>query len=170
MKKIFIILFIFLISPVFANLYDTPIKLKTVSNELPKLESIKCKFKQEKHLKNVSKPLKSGGDFEFIQGKGVYFYTKYPIVSTNDYTSDKYKQINDIVNSISSGRYSKLEKEFNFYFNKNNSSKWALGMKPKKNSSSFNYISSITLEGEDFIRKIDISQTNGNKTLLWFEK
>ena len=169
MKKILLILSFFIICPAFANLYDNVVKLETISAELPELGNIKCKFRQEKYQNNISKPLKYGGDFEFIKGKGVYFYTKYPIVANSDYTSEKYKQINDIVKAISAKKYSKLEKEFSFYYNTINDS-WALGMKPKKNSSAFNYISSITLEGREYIKKINITQTNGNKTLLWFEK
>ena len=131
--------------------------------------SIKCKFRQEKHLQNIAKPLISSGNFEFVENKGVYFYTLHPIQSTASYTNKNYKQINDIVNAISAKKYSRLEKEFNFYYEES-SDEWTLGLKPKKNSNAYNYISSITIEGSDYISKIDIRQTNGNKTVLWFTK
>ncbi len=171
MKKYSIIIFLLLIlsCPVLADVYNSPSNLESISKQIPKIGSIKCKFRQEKFLQNISKPLISSGDFEFIENKGVYFHTLYPIESTVDYTNKNYKQINDIVNAISAKKYSRLEKEFDFFYEENGN-KWTLGMKPKKNSNAYNYISSITLDGSDYINKIRIQQTNGNKTILWFTK
>lgn len=171
MKKlslIFIFLFLFCDSCL-ANVFDYPKKFSDISKQLPELNSIKCNFKQEKHLQNIQKPLISGGDFEFKKNEGVYFYTTYPIKSTKNFTNKNYKQINDIINGISSKKYSKLEKEFDFYF-EGGKTKWTLGLKPKKNSSVVNYISTITISGEDYIKQISIILSNGNKTYLWFTK
>lgn len=168
-KIISVIFLLFVISPVFADVYDFPTNLESISKNVPKMGSIKCKFKQEKYLRNIEKPLVSSGDFEFAEKNGVYFYTKYPVQSTVDYTNKNYKQINDIVNAVSTKKYSKLEKEFNFYY-QGNSEKWALGMKPKKNSNAYNYVSAITIDGSDYIHKISIQQINGNMTVLWFTK
>lgn len=156
-------------TPVLADVYSSPANLSDISRQIPKMDSIKCKFRQEKYLQNISKPLVSTGDFEFVENKGVYFYTQYPVKSTIDYTNKNYKQINDIIKAISTKKYSKLEKEFNFYFSKSLNT-WSLGMKPKKNSNTYNYISSITIEGSNYIHKVDIQQKNGNKTVLWFTK
>ena len=164
-----LILLIFLSSLAFANLYNKQAALNDISSKLPKMSSIKCKFKQEKYLKNIQNPIISGGDFEYIQNKGVYFYTKYPVESTTNFTNEKYKQINDIVNAISNKKYSKLDREFNFYY-AGDISNWSLGLKPKQSSDAFKFINSITIEGMDYINKISINQTNGNKTLIWFKK
>ena len=172
MKKISILFIIFLIFciPAGANdVYNHPATLEQISNQIPEMKSVKCKFKQEKHLQNIQKPLVSGGDFEFLENKGVYFHTKYPVESTVDYTNKNYKQINDIVKAISTKKYSKLEKEFDFYY-QGKLENWALGMKPKKTSGAYNYISDITINGSDYINKLDITQTNGNKTVIWFTK
>ncbi|MBO6087860.1 outer membrane lipoprotein carrier protein LolA [bacterium] len=170
MKKISIIIFLFFIAfPAFADVYNSPSSLENISKQIPKMGSIKCNFRQEKYLKNIEKPLVSSGDFEFAEKNGVYFYTKYPVQSKVDYTNKNYKQINDVVNAVSSKKYSRLEKEFNFYY-EGNSDKWTLGMKPKENSNAYNYVSSITIDGTDYINKISILQTNGNKTVLWFTK
>ena len=169
MKKISILILLLLSCPVFADVYNSPSNLDKISKQIPKMGSIKCKFRQEKHLQNIAKPLISSGNFEFVENKGVYFYTLHPIQSTASYTNKNYKQINDIVNAISAKKYSRLEKEFNFYYEES-SDEWTLGLKPKKNSNAYNYISSITIEGSDYISKIDIRQTNGNKTVLWFTK
>ena len=171
MKNFSLIFSIFLIfcSPVFSDVYDNHTTLEQITHKIPQMKSIQCKFKQEKHLKNIQKPLVSNGDFEFIENKGVYFHTKYPVESTVDYTNKNYKQINDIVKAISTKKYSKLEKEFDFYY-QGKTDNWTFGMKPKINSGAFNYISNITLSGADYITKISISQTNGNKTIIWFTK
>ena len=171
MKKFSLIIAIFFIfcNPVFSNVYDNPTDLENISEYLPKMKSIRCKFKQEKYFKNIQKPIVSNGDFEFIENKGVYFHTTYPVETYVDYTNKNYKQINDIIKAISAKKYSRLEKEFNFYYLQKNDN-WILGMKPKKESSASNYILNITVSGIDYISKIEISQTNGNKTLLWFTK
>ena len=169
-KNIFICFLLFFSAGfAFGNVYNNPAKLETISKQLPEFGSIKCKFKQEKHLKNISKPVISSGDFEFIKNKGVYFYIKYPIESTVNYTDKNYHQVNDIINAISSKKYSKIEKEFNLYFI-NNKDEWFIGMKPKKDSAVYTYITSITINGKDYIRQIKISQTNGNETVIWFTK
>ena len=168
MKKILILL-LFLSSYACANLYDTRVQLKDITNKIPEMSDIKCKFKQEKYLKNIQKPIVSGGDFEFIKNKGVYFYTKYPIESTTDFTNEKYKQINNIVKAISNKKYSALENEFEFYY-EGTSLNWSLGLKPKKDSNTYKFISFITVKGNSYINEIDIGQTNGNKTLIWFIK
>lgn len=171
MKRISILFFaIFLFSNFcLADVFDNKKDLSYITKQIPEMDSIKCKFKQEKRLKNIQKPIISGGDFEFKKNEGVYFYTTYPIQSTQNYTNKNYKQINDIINGISSKRYSKLEKEFEFYFDKNDEN-WTLGMKPQKESSVYNYIASIRIDGSNYIKKIVISQINGNETLLWFIK
>ena len=172
MKNSFVItlfIMLFFVNPIFANVYDKPVNISTFIDELPKMSSITCEFKQEKHLKNISKPIISGGNFKFIKDKGVYFETLYPIKSTVSYTDKDYKQINNIIVAISNKKYSKLEKEFAFYFLKEKNT-WTLGLKPKANTQTSNYINHITITGTNKIDKINISLMNGNSTVLWFFK
>ena len=170
MKKFsLIIIFLLLCHPVFADVFDYPSSLENIFNQTPKITSIKCKFKQEKYIPNITKPIVSEGDFKFIENEGVTFYTTYPVKSVTDYSNKNYKQINNVINAISSKKYSKLEKEFSFFYT-NKSNNWIIGLKPKKNSNAFDYISSITIYGTDYINRVDIKQINGNKTKIWFEK
>ncbi len=163
MKKIFILFLVLFFNSVFAQ------NLDEITKNVPKMGSIKCRFTQEKYIKNLEKPLISKGDFEYIENKGVYFYTKYPYQSVTDYTNEKNNQINDIVNAVSSKKYSKLEREFNFEYGGNITS-WNLKMTPKENSSARNFIVSVSISGTDYINKINIVQKNGNKTIIWFTK
>lgn len=171
MKKFsYIIFFILFFScSSFADVYDHPAKPEFIYSQIPQMGSIKCKFRQVKYIHNISKPVESGGDFEFVENKGVYFHTNYPVKSEVNYTNKNYKEVNDIIKALSSKKYSALERDFNFYFESKNSN-WILGMKPKKNSDAINFISCITIEGNSYIHKINIIQKNGNKTLLWFIK
>ncbi|MBQ3641329.1 outer membrane lipoprotein carrier protein LolA [bacterium] len=169
-KKIIFFLSLFLLlNPAYADVFDNPSSIEKIIPQLPEIKTIKCKFKQEKYLQNISKPVISGGNFEFIENKGVFFYTTYPIKSTQDYTNKNYKQINDVIKAILSKKYSAIERIFSFYFEKEGSI-WSLGMKPKEGSNTEKHIENIKVIGSDYIRQISIIQKNGNKTTIWFDK
>ncbi len=155
--------------PSFADVYNHPANLKTLSEQVPVMGDIKCKFKQKKYIKNISKPLVSEGDFEFIKNRGVYFHTTYPVVSDNNFTNKNYKQINEIIRAISTKKYDKPSQEFDFYFEKTADS-WTIGLCPKKSSNIKDYISNITIYGSSYIKQIVINQKGGNKTVIWFIK
>lgn len=163
----FIYAFIFFV-PAFANVWNNKSSTESIIPKLPELNDITCKFKQEKIIPDIDKALISSGDFKFIKNEGVYFYINYPVQSTVDYTNKNYKQINDVIKAIASKKYKKLEKEFDFYFENMNNNNWKLGLKPKEKTAEF--LSSIIIEGSDYIQKIKIEMINGNITTIWFTK
>lgn len=168
-KKICLILAIlFFMQPTFASVFEHEQKLAYIVKQLPAMKSVSCKFKQEKYLPNSKVTLKSSGDFKFVKNKGVTFYTTYPIKSTTSYSNKEFKQINNIITAISNKSYSKLEKDFNFYFQKN--SNWDLGLKPKSSSKVANYIKSIEIEGNEDISKIVIITSDLTRTTISFIK
>jgi len=167
MRKFFIILLL-LSSFASASLYDKEKNISDFINDVPKLENVVCEFKQEKHLKGLKKPVISSGNFKFIKNKGVYFETLQPVKQNVSYTNKDYKQINEIILVLSNKKYSKLEKEFNFYFEKK-SSDWSLGLKPKKQNAAYDIINYISIYGNSKIDKLEISLKNGNKTIIWFQ-
>lgn len=155
---------------VYAEVFENPSDIDTIKNNVSEIRDIKCKFKQEKHMQGLTKTLISGGNFEFKKGSdgGIYFYTTYPIKSTIEYSNRTYRQINDIINAISTGKYSKLERDFEFYYELAIEG-WVFGLRPKVNSGAYNYLDFIKVEGKsDLIQKIDITQKNGNRTEIWF--
>lgn len=163
-----VILFMFILTQnCFADVFQNRANISSFVNEIPQMNSISCKFKQEKTIKGIEKPLISGGNFKFVKDKGIFFDTTYPIKSSTSYTTGEYKQINSIINAISNKKYKNLENEFDFYFNKENA-KWNLGLKPKQTAQSARYISSIQISGRNIIDKIIIDTTNGNKISQWF--
>src|SRR5574344_1457320 len=169
LKKIFITLSVLLSisTSAIANVFNYPQKLSYIAPQIPKMGSVFCKFSQEKYLPNSHIVLKSSGNFKFIKNKGVTFYTTYPIKSTTSYTNREYKQINNIIRAISSKSYSKLEKDFKFYFQKK-SNNWDLGLIPKQNSNISQYLKSIEIEGNNDISKIEIITKDLTKTTIKF--
>ena len=170
LKKILLFIWLTLSAPiVFANVFDHPQKLSTISNNLPELNSINCKFKQEKTFPNSNVKLNSSGNFKFIKNQGIVFYTTYPTNFVTTYNSSEYKQINDIINAISTKSYSKIERIFQFYYEKNNNI-WSLGLIPKPTHPCAKYLYSIEIYGTTYINKIVITTKSSGKTTIWFSK
>lgn len=165
----FFMLFLLIIVPQisWANLYDRPAKIEDFIEILPEAKTVFCKFEQTKYLKNIERPIVSGGNFRFVENEGVYFETIYPIKATASYTNREYKQINDIILAISHKKYSKLNKDFDYFFDNNNQS-WQLGLKPKEDCPASNYIVSVTVEGQEYIQKIILRFKNGSYTTICF--
>ena len=153
-----------------AGVFEHGQKLENIINKIPSFGNTECRFYQEKFMESSQITLKSSGDFKYEKDKGVTFYTTEPIKSTVSYTSREYRQINNIINAISNKSYSKIEKDFKFYFTQN-AQEWALGMTPKKESPSYNYLKSIEIEGnQNMITKMIIISADGVRTTIWFKK
>ena len=154
-----------ILSPALGNVFEHEQTLDYISKQIPPLNSVECKFRQEKQIPPSGIILKSSGDFKFEKDKGVTFYTTYPIKNTASYTSKEYKQINNVINAISAKSYSRLEKEFKFYYiNK------TLGLIPQKESPAYNHIKSIEIEfNGNMIVKMMILTADSTKTTIWFQ-
>lgn len=168
-KFLLLILITIIANPVFADAFNHPKELSYISTQIPKLNSINCRFKQEKYLPNSNVTLHSGGNFNFTKNVGVTFYTTYPIKSTTSYTNKEYKQINSVINAISNKSYSRLEKDFKFYYVKNSSS-WDLGLIPQSKSKSAQYLKSIEIWGDKDISQIVITTKDATRTTIHFIK
>lgn len=172
MTKYFITIFFIIFSCIqiaCANGLDTPQKLSVISKEIPHLNNISCKFYQEKTFPNSSVKIVSSGDFKFVKNKEVIFHTTYPTDFVTSYNTAQYKQIKDIINAISTKNYTKLEKEFVFYFYKKNLA-WTLKLVPKKKSQSEKYISSIIIQGTDYITNLVINTVSSGNTVIRFKR
>lgn len=168
MKKTILLFLSFCFIPsVLANVFEHPQTLKNI--QIPELNDINCKFRQEKVVKSSNIILKSSGNFSFKKDKGVVFYTTYPIKSTNSYTSGEYKQINSIISAISNKSYSRLERDFKFFYEKNGVN-WIFGLMPKSNTQAYNYLKSIEIFGnQTMITKMVILPVDLNRTTIWFD-
>ncbi len=166
--RLFFVFLLFLFSKAFANVFDYPSSASKINNEL-KLSDVRLRFEQKRTFKNVDKPVVSSGDFVFLKDRGAYFYTKFPVEATLEYTRQTNKQANDIINAVMRGQFDKIENVFALFYYKENS-KWKLGLKPKNNAQAAEYLSDMQIYGENYITQIIINFKNGNKTEIWFKK
>ncbi len=129
------------------------------SKNLPELQSISCKFTQERTFS--TQKVKSSGNFKYVKGKGAYFLTTYPVKSTSAYTSANNKYINDIILAVSKKNFSKIEKDFDLKFLKSpKSPDWNVYMSAK-NQEIKNHINYIKIFGDDkHITEIQLNQVN----------
>lgn len=170
-KKFLILLFCQMIftSFCYANVFEKPQNIEYIAKQIPKMGDINCKFKQEKYLPSSNIKLNSSGNFSFKKDVGITFYTTYPVKTTTTYSSSEYKQINSIISAITNKSYGKLKKEFNFFF-EGISGNWNFGLKPKNNSSIKKYLSSIEIQGSNYISKMVITTSDKVVTTIWFSK
>ena len=169
MKKIWKILIIInlLINTGFANnVFEYSADPKQIMDSIPEIKNITCKFTQEKTIPNSPAILKSGGNFSFQKEQGVIFETLYPVQITTTY--NKNEQINKIISDIARKNYSSLEKNFRFFFKKQDKN-WELGLIPT-NSQIKQYLKRIYITGDDDIKAIRIDNIDESYTKIIFYK
>lgn len=176
MKKIALLLFIVLyLTPVkvsASDIFNHPISAEEASRQLPHFESKTCKFAQNKHIKSSKINITSSGNFQFIKDKGIKFETTYPIQSTTSYTTSDNKQVNSIIKSVINKNFSYIEKNFDLYYTKLDSSKWVFALKPKTKSPMSKNMKNLLISGENTNNKGIITQmiisTDHNITTIKF--
>lgn len=154
--SIVFILFVFAM-PAFSIVEKTPASV--VASSLPVLQSVDCKFVQERTFSGSK--VMSSGDFRFVKGKGVYFMTTYPIKATSSYTAANNRYINDIILAVTKKNFSKIDKDFDLFLQKSSkNSSWSVRLMAK-NENIKNHIESIKIFGDNkHITQIQIYQVN----------
>ena len=171
MKRFSFILILFIclfaVSKIYgANVFDNKTDAANIINNIPRFKSANCKFSQIKKMPNIA-PIKSSGNFQFIEDRGVIFETTYPVKSVTNYTNVQNKRINDIILSISKGNYKFLDDNFDIYFLNNDS--WTLALKPRPNNNASKQLNSIIIKGNQrYIEQITFNTKNG-QTDISFE-
>lgn len=165
MKKILLFLLVVSIgmSTVFA--VENKLSAKEFAEQMPDLKDVSCIFKQERKVSDMV--FTSGGNFRFIENKGVVFETIYPIKITSSYSSNQNKQINDIILAVSNKNFSYLEKNFDLDFSKQDE-KWQFMLHPK-NDNIKNHLNSVTINGTLNIDKIVIDTVSNGITEISFK-
>ena len=157
MSKIFSVLIsvFLLVVPAFAN--SVPVSASDIVKNLPDFQSVSCKYSQVRTFGSTK--IKSGGDFKFVKGKGVWFMTTYPVSASSSYTSSNNKYINNIILAMTKKNFSALDKDFDFFMSKNQNG-WTLKLVPQ-NPSIKNHIEAIVVCGNSkYITAIEFSQVN----------
>lgn len=153
------------IGQAYGDIYSHPTKPENIS--LPKFQSVTCQFSQTKTIPNSTSQIQSGGNFKFIKEKGVIFETKFPLQMTTSYTSDENRRISSIISAIDKKDYAYLNQNFDLFYERTNQ-QWTLALRPKASSKINPHISSIVIQGNSYINKLDINTRKNGSTKINF--
>ena len=167
MKKLLILTIIILSAAgcAFADIFSHPAKVETI--QIPQFQNVSCKFSQTRSIPQSNVEIESGGEFQYIKDKGVIFETKFPVQMTTNYTTDENKRMSSIIAAINNKDYSYLNKNFNMFYEKN-AQIWTVALKPKADSKISPHISSIVIQGQTYINKLDINTVKNGSTKINF--
>ena len=165
MKKILLILLVLSISINTASAFGSKKNAKEIAEQIPELKNVSCTFTQKKTRDDLE--LNSGGNFQFIENKGVIFETMYTIHMITGYESPRTKHINDIILAVAKKDYSYLDKNFDLNFTKLDD-KWQLVLNPKRDVIK-KHLNSVTIDGSKDIDRIFIDTVNSGETEILFE-
>lgn len=150
---------------------------------------ISAQFNQLKHIKVLSRPLKSAGSMLFSQEKGLVWQVQKPIKSTSVLNNSEIKQFNSkdqlmpaqqasqnnktadlsvIFLNLVSGNFAALEPHFTVTIAcVDNTSNWQLKLTPKTKPLS-TFFAEITLSGSSHINSMQILEVNQDRTEITF--
>ncbi|MCX4025408.1 outer membrane lipoprotein carrier protein LolA [Endozoicomonas sp. SM1973] len=161
--------------------------IKLLNKKLVLKNNIKGEFNQEKHIKVLSRPLKSSGKFNLSEHQGLIWDTQQPTKnrikvnstglyewksSGSDFNQGQW-QVKPESQSAGFSRYAKsfqallnadikqLQQEFDLYW-QHTANNWQLGLKPKQTSQLTKLISWIKVTGSDRVNMIQIREQSGD--------
>ncbi len=172
----------------FSKKLQQPANVEEFLNKTLALKNnIQGKFNQEKHIKVLSRPLLSSGEFILSEQQGLVWDTQQPTksrikvnttglyewkVTSSDFTQGQW-QVKPESQSAGFSRYAKsfqallnadikqLQEGFDLYWQRT-ANNWQLGLKPKQNSQLTKLISWITVAGSDRVDMIQIREQSGD--------
>lgn len=170
---------------------DLSEKITSIKHTLIQKKIIEGGFTQERELSGFSRKLKSSGNFIYAQEHGFFWEITSPFYRATSFLKNKtinwsspetianeskpgiiQKQINKILVALLSGNFDTLGKHFTIEdilpetLQKNH---WAFTLTPKQVTVQ-KQISSISLEGRDYIKRLVITGAKKDKTVIDFSK
>ena len=153
-------------------------ELKAVAQQLMTPALLQGSFTQHKHIRVLSAPLASQGQFSIVRGYGVIWRIQQPMQSEMIITEDgiygehvdddrAMAYIGRILNSILAGELSALTRQFDVTVKQSDKHDWALLLEPRS-SIMARAISHIELEGDKHIRQLTLHEADGDKTRIRF--
>lgn len=157
-----------------------------IAETLNRRKLFENRFKQEKHIKVLKRPLVSSGTIVFSAKHGLCWETKTPFTSTLSITvngiyqrmagesfrpvaADKHGVASDITSvflAVFSGDRKILEQNFDMYL-LGTASKWTIGLRPKQRILKM-ILKAIVLKGSTTITAIELWEDNGDRALIEF--
>jgi len=182
-KIFFAIILMMITASTFAQ---TAAPIAEIQSILEKPKIMCGRFDQTKLLVGINKPLLSNGRFCVVADKGILWRTLYPFPNTLRLTQDEIIQTqgkqttmrmdatqepvvrmtNTVLFSLLAGDFSQLDKIFILNSHIENSH-WHVNLKAREPGLA-KVIGNISLEGDQHVKKVNIQESNGDKTMIIF--
>ena len=143
------------------------------------------RFEQDKALAGFAKPLKSQGDYLLVRGKGLIWRTTAPFASQLVLTRDRIagagglrldaskepgiRVVTSLMLSLLDGDLGALQQAFDVQASVQGEKAWRASLKPKATAFA-QLFSRIELEGDRQLRRIVMTEAQGDTTTLRFDE
>lgn len=144
---------------------------------------VRGEFEQTKTIAGFRKPLVSHGDFLVARDQGVIWETRTPFAGTLKLTrkeivstsgdqqtlhlstrdQPQLQAVNALLFAVLAGEVAPLEKDFTVTGSLRGAQAWQLALEPK-NPAYARAFTRIALEGDRFVRKVEITEQSGDRT------
>lgn len=182
MKKLILSAAMFLASPVL-----WAFSTAELAQTLQKPHNVQGAFTQERHLKSLSKPMTTSGNFVLQPKKGLLWQMKKPFDTTLRVRSDGIMQWNGstwtnpnagkingqsqqikLFLDLLGGNTQGLEKQFTLQLS-GSPSKWTLRLTPKT-ALMQQIFKHIDIAGDSVVRRIELHEKQGDRTVMQFQQ
>ena len=160
-------------------------QFKKIAEKLQENKIVRADFKQTKSIKVLKRPLLSEGVFLISQAKGLYFETIKPYeqltVITSEYLIQKdsggnvsklksdshplLQKSTESFLSIFSGKTESLKEQYKIFILIEGEN-WQIGLTPKDNNESKEYIGRIVFKGSKYLNSLYMEEKLGNTTVI----
>jgi len=166
---------------------ETMAQFKKIAGKLQENKIVRSEFKQSKSIKALKRPLLSNGIFLIALEKGLYFETTKPFeqltVITPEYLIQKdsggsisklntdahplLQKSTESFLAIFSGKTDSLYKQYDIFLIEEDGN-WQIGLTPKTNNESSQYIGKIIFKGSIHLDALIMVEKSGNVTTIEF--
>ncbi len=162
--------------------------LNLVRQRVAQVPVLRGDFEQEKKISGFKSPLRSQGSFLLARDKGVAWTTAKPFPSEVVLTRDRIlsrqrdgstrtemdarqqpalHSVNLMMFALMSGDVESLSSRFNIQVQAQSKDGWRITLKPKPGALARSF-ESIVLNGDRYVRQVEIAEANGDRTQLKF--
>ena len=162
--------------------------LSLIQQRVAQVEVLRGGFEQEKRIAGFKNPLRSQGSFLVARGKGVVWTTLKPFPSEVVITGGRIlsrqrdgssrvevdgreqpalRSVNAMMFALVSGDVAALSSRFNTQVQAKAGNGWTLSLTPKS-AALAKAFTRIVLNGDSYVREVEIEEANGDRTHLRF--
>lgn len=162
--------------------------LTLVRQRVAQVPVLRGDFEQEKRISGFKNPLRSQGNFLLARDKGVVWTTAKPFPSEVVLTRDRIlsrqrdgstrtemdarqqpalRSVNLMMFALMSGDIETLSSRFDIQVQAQGKDGWRINLRPKPGALARSF-ESIVLNGDRYVRQVEIAEANGDRTQLKF--